>query len=170
MAFRFFSRIRLAPGLSLNLSKRDGSFSFGPRGAKITAGTSGVRRTVSLPGTGLWYTGKVGDRRRGGSAQGRGRSGSPTDHGELEASDLIRDCDTKFTKQFDSLLKAGDVRIHRKGPAQPNMNAYAERFVQTIQQEPLDHFVILGEKHLNHIISEYLVHYHEERTHQALGN
>ena len=88
----------------------------------------------------------------------------------LEATDLIHDCDTKFTKHFDSLLKAGGVRTHRKGPAQPNMNAYAERFVQTIQQECLDHFVILGEKHLNHIIGEYLVHYHEERPHQAVGN
>lgn len=51
MAFRFFRRVRLAPGLTLNLSKRSGSLSFGPRGAKVTAGTSGVRRTVSLPGT-----------------------------------------------------------------------------------------------------------------------
>ena len=37
------------------------------------------------------------------------------------------------------------------------MNAFAERFVQTIQAECLDHFVVRGEKHLNHIVSEYLV-------------
>ena len=42
--------------------------------------------------------------------------------------------------------------------------------MQTIQQECLDHFVVLGEKHLNHIVGEYMVHYHEERPHQALAN
>jgi len=42
--------------------------------------------------------------------------------------------------------------------------------VQTIQQECLDHFVVLGEKHLNHIIGEYMEHYHQERPHQSLGN
>lgn len=73
MAFRFFRRVRLAPGLTLNLTKRGGSLSFGPRGAKITAGTSGVRRTVSVPGTGLWYTEKVGGRKRSSSRGGNGR-------------------------------------------------------------------------------------------------
>ena len=42
--------------------------------------------------------------------------------------------------------------------------------MQTIQQEALNHFVVLGEKHLNHIVREYMAHYHEERPHQALGN
>jgi len=52
----------------------------------------------------------------------------------------------------------------------PNQNAYAERFVQTIKTECLDLFVVLGEKHLRHIISEYVAHYHAERPHLALGN
>ena len=64
MAFRFFRRIKLAPWLTLNLSKRGVSFSFGPRGAKITTGTNGVRGTVGLPGTGLSYTKKLGRGRR----------------------------------------------------------------------------------------------------------
>lgn len=60
MALRFFRRIRLAPGLSLNLSKGGGSLSFGPPGYKYTAGTAGTRRTVGLPGTGLYYTERGG--------------------------------------------------------------------------------------------------------------
>ena len=56
MAFRFFRRIRLAPGLSLNLSKSGASVSLGPRGAKLTLGSKGVRKTLGLPGTGLYYT------------------------------------------------------------------------------------------------------------------
>lgn len=56
MSFRFFRRIKLAPGLSLNLSKRGGSISVGPPGLKYTVGTHGTRSTVGIPGTGLYYT------------------------------------------------------------------------------------------------------------------
>lgn len=56
MGFRFWRRIKLAPGLTLNLSKSGGSLSLGPRGAKFTVGSRGKRATVGLPGTGLFYT------------------------------------------------------------------------------------------------------------------
>lgn len=56
MAFRFWRRFKVAPGVTLNFSKSGGSFSFGPRGAKLTVGSRGKRATVGLPGTGLFYT------------------------------------------------------------------------------------------------------------------
>lgn len=56
MSLRFFRRVRLLPGVSLNFSKRGASVSLGPRGFKYTVGSSGVRHTVGLPGTGLYYT------------------------------------------------------------------------------------------------------------------
>src|SRR2546423_7529864 len=56
MPLRFFRRIRIAPGLTVNVSKSGASVSVGPRGAKVTVGRKGVRRTVGLPGTGLYYT------------------------------------------------------------------------------------------------------------------
>jgi len=56
MPFRFFQRIRIAQGLTLNLSKGGVSISAGPRGARLTTGTSGTRATVGLPGSGLHYT------------------------------------------------------------------------------------------------------------------
>jgi len=56
MGFRFFRRMKIAPGVTLNLSKSGGSVSLGPRGAKVTVGPRGVRRTVGLPGTGIHYT------------------------------------------------------------------------------------------------------------------
>jgi len=58
MSIRFFRRITIFPGVTLNISKRGISFSVGPRGAKVTAGTSGTRATVGLPGSGLFYTKK----------------------------------------------------------------------------------------------------------------
>ncbi len=56
MSFRFFRRFKIAPGLTLNLSKAGASVSTGPRGAKATVGSRGSRGTVGLPGTGLFYT------------------------------------------------------------------------------------------------------------------
>lgn len=67
MSFRFWRRVRLAPGVTLNLSKSTASLSFGPRGAKYTISPRGNRATVGLPGTGLFYT----VRDSGGAASGR---------------------------------------------------------------------------------------------------
>jgi hypothetical protein len=56
MAFRLFRRIKIAPGITLNLSKSGLSASAGVRGARVTLGPRGVRRTVGIPGTGISYT------------------------------------------------------------------------------------------------------------------
>ncbi len=64
MPFRFWRRIRLAPGVTLNLSKSTASLSLGPRGAKYTISPRGNRATAGVPGTGLFYT--VHDRKRSG--------------------------------------------------------------------------------------------------------
>ncbi len=56
MGFRFWRRVRILPGVSLNLSKSGASLSFGPRGARYTIGPRGTRATVGMPGTGLFYT------------------------------------------------------------------------------------------------------------------
>lgn len=57
MAWRFNKRVKLAPGITLNIGKRGVSASVGPRGAKTTVGTTGRHHTtVGLPGTGLSAT------------------------------------------------------------------------------------------------------------------
>jgi len=43
MAVRFFKRIRLFPGVTLNLSKRGVSISTGIKGAHVTVNKKGVR-------------------------------------------------------------------------------------------------------------------------------
>jgi len=70
MSLRFFRRVRLAPGVTLNLSKSGASLSFGPRGTKLTLGARGKRATVGLPGTGLFYTRRL-DRAGGGGRRAR---------------------------------------------------------------------------------------------------
>lgn len=55
MGFRFSRRIKILPGLSLNLSKSGVSLSAGVRGARINFGRRGTYGTVGIPGTGLSY-------------------------------------------------------------------------------------------------------------------
>jgi len=68
MAFRFWRRVRIAPGVTLNISKSGASLSFGPRGAKFTIGPRGRRTSIGVPGTGMFYTltDPAGRARRGG--------------------------------------------------------------------------------------------------------
>ena len=56
MGLRLWRRFHIAPGLTLNLSKRGASVSVGRRSAHFTVGTTGVRETVGLPGSGLYYS------------------------------------------------------------------------------------------------------------------
>ena len=42
--------------------------------------------------------------------------------------------------------------------------------MQSVQQECLDKFIVFGQEHLDHILGEYVTHYHYERPHQARGN
>lgn len=59
MGLRLYRRLKIAPGLSLNLSGSGISASFGPRGAKLTVGPRGVFGSVGLPGTGISYRQKL---------------------------------------------------------------------------------------------------------------
>ena len=88
----------------------------------------------------------------------------------LSASRVIIDGDKKFQAGFDAVFEGQGTLIQRVGPRAPNMNPYAERFAQTLRRECLDHFLILGERHLAHLVKEFLTHYHEERPHQGRGN
>jgi putative transposase len=83
---------------------------------------------------------------------------------------LLRDHDTKFGDHFDAVLRQNGVRVQKVGPRAPNLNAIAERWVQTVQHECLDHFIVFGEAHLRYLLAEMIAHYHLERPHQGLGN
>ena len=53
MALRFRQRLKVLPGIYLNLGKNGISTTIGPRGANINIGKQGVYINTGLPGTGI---------------------------------------------------------------------------------------------------------------------
>ena len=83
---------------------------------------------------------------------------------------FLKDGDTKFTAKFDEVFRSEGIKMKRFPPASPNLNAHTEHFVQAIKHECLNHFVVIGEHHLEHLVREYEAYYNIVRPHQGLGN
>jgi hypothetical protein len=83
---------------------------------------------------------------------------------------LILDNDASFTKQFCSILADAGVAVTRTAIQAPNMNAFAERWVQTVKRECLSKMILFGEEHLRRALKEFTGHYHKQRPHQGLAN
>ena len=89
---------------------------------------------------------------------------------KLPCKILMHDNDGKYSKPFLDVFKKAKIKPHRTAFRSPNTVAFVERFVQTIQQECLDHFVVFGHKHMDVLCREFKDHYHLERPHQGLDN
>ena len=61
MGWRFRKRIKLFPGIHLNISKSGLGLNIGPKGANITLGPNGTYVNTGIPGTGLYRRDKVSD-------------------------------------------------------------------------------------------------------------
>lgn len=83
---------------------------------------------------------------------------------------LLRDYDVKFAPEFNEILEGEGVTVKKVGPHAPNLNALAERFVQTAKSECLDHLMVFGEEHLRHLALSFQAYYNELRPHQAKDN
>ena len=56
MGWQFRKSINLGKGFKLNISKSGVGLSGGVKGARVSVGPRGVRRTFSIPGTGISNT------------------------------------------------------------------------------------------------------------------
>lgn len=92
------------------------------------------------------------------------------EQGKHFPSHIVLDRDTKFTKEFKSILKTDGIEFREIPPLSPNLNPFAERWVQSVKRECLEHFIVFGEGHLRYLLQEYLAYYHAHRPHQGIGN
>jgi transposase InsO family protein len=82
---------------------------------------------------------------------------------------LIRDRDSKFTRDFDEVFRSEGIRVIKAPVRAPQARAHAERWVGTLRRECLDRLLILGRRHLAHVVGEYTLHYNEHRPHRSLA-
>jgi putative transposase len=82
---------------------------------------------------------------------------------------MIRDCDKKFSGPFDEVFCSEGVRIAKTRIRAPRANAFAERWVRTVQTECLDWMLVLGRRHLERVLRTYAAHYNGRMPHRGLG-
>ena len=83
---------------------------------------------------------------------------------------IIRDNDSKFGAQFDRVAKGAGMKILRTAVHAPLMNSICERFLGSVRRECLDHVIILGRRHMKHVLEQYgLNHFNASRPHQGIA-
>ena len=82
---------------------------------------------------------------------------------------LLFDRDSKFGYEVLSAARAIGAQPIRTAFRSPWQNGVAERWVGSCRRELLDHVIVLNERHLQRLISEYVGYYHEDRTHLGLA-
>jgi putative transposase len=82
---------------------------------------------------------------------------------------LIRDHDSRFTRDFDEVFRSQGIRMIKAPVRAPRARAHAERWVGTLRRECLDLLLIVGRQHLEHVLSAYALHYNKHRPHRSLG-
>jgi transposase InsO family protein len=83
---------------------------------------------------------------------------------------LIHHRDGKYCPAFQQIIDAAGVTRVPLPPRSPNLHAYAERWVRSVKEECLSRLVLFGEASLRHALTQYVAHFHHERTHQGKGN
>lgn len=101
---RLWRRVKVAPGLTVNLSKSGPSLSVGPRGSKITFGQRGVRQTIGLPGTGLYMSRQL--------SSGQARTAAPAAEPRFPEPPAIEPADTAAVAAVEPAAAGQPVEIH----------------------------------------------------------
>ena len=81
---------------------------------------------------------------------------------------LILDRATNFSEEVVSTVRAFGIEPKRTSLRSPWQNGVAERFVGSCRRDLLDHVIVLNERHLKRLMTEYVRYYHVDRTHLGL--
>lgn len=90
---------------------------------------------------------------------------------KLEGSSIrfvIHDHDAKFADSADAVLRAEGMRVIKTPIAAPRANAHIERQIGSGRRECLDWVLIVGRRHLERVMREWIEHYNMARPHRSL--
>ncbi len=82
---------------------------------------------------------------------------------------LIRDRDSKFTRDFDAVFASEGIRVVRTPVRAPKANATAERFVRTARVECLDWLLVMNRSHLERVLRVFADHHNVRRPLRSLN-
>ena len=82
---------------------------------------------------------------------------------------LIRDRDACYGGSFNSRATEIGINCILTPVHSPKANALAERVIGSLRRECLDHVIILNQKHLQAVLSEYVAYYNLARPHRSLS-
>jgi putative transposase len=82
---------------------------------------------------------------------------------------LLRDRDRIYGASFRQRVQHMGIEEVLIAPRSPWQNPYVERLIGSIRRECLDHVIVLHERHLRRLLTEYFRYYHHWRTHRALA-
>lgn len=81
---------------------------------------------------------------------------------------LIRDNDSKYGASFARVARGTGIEVLKTPYRAPRANAICERFLGSLRRECLDHFLILGQRHLYQVVKEYSAYFNHARPHQGI--
>ncbi len=82
---------------------------------------------------------------------------------------LLRDRDAIYGETFSHQANVLNIQEKVTAPRSPWQNAFVKRVVGSVRRECVDHFIVLGERHLKCILLQYIDYYNECRTHLSLS-
>jgi transposase InsO family protein len=82
---------------------------------------------------------------------------------------LIRDRDRAYGEIFIRRARSIGIQDRPTSFRSPWQNGYAERLIGSIRRECIDHVVVLGDRHLRHVLLSYKHYYNATRTHLSLN-
>ncbi len=83
---------------------------------------------------------------------------------------VLHDRDSKFCASFRDTLRSAGVQPLSLPARSPNLNAFAERWIRSIESECLSKLTLFGEASLRRAVTQFIEHYHLERPHQGKRN
>jgi putative transposase len=82
---------------------------------------------------------------------------------------VIGDNDSIYGAEFGRRVEGLGLQQVATALRSPGQNGYAERWIQSLRRDCLDHVIAVNEGQVRRVVREYIAYYHRDRTHLGLG-